>query len=403
MEDIRTTNYAQGFLWFGVSISIAEILAGALIAPLGLCKGIAAILLGHLIGGIIFYLTGYIGAEAKLPAIESTRISFGRRGSYLFSLLNIMQLTGWTAIMIFNASQAFDAITINIFNYSAPVLWRFMIFIFISLLIITGIKNFYKINILAISCLFIISIILSFTVFGEYTTLISHQTGSLSFGEAVELSVIMPISWLPLVSDYTRFLKKKISGNLIGTVSYFIANSWMYIIGLTAAMYTGTSDITELLMKAGLDMIAPMIILLSTISGTFMCSYSAGISFLNITDIVNEKIAALSIIFIGFLIASFISVDSYEGFLYYIGMVFSPLFAILITEYYFIGLTKIETSSVLNIKNIILWCFGVILYRFLMIFNTPLGITLPVMIIIALLSIIINWRKIKCLKPRHVT
>ena len=403
MKDIRTTNYAQSFLWFGASISIAEILAGALIAPLGLFKGITAILLGHLIGGIIFYLTGYIGAESKLPAIESTRISFGRRGSYLFSLLNIMQLTGWTAIMIFNASKAFDAITIDIFNYSAPGLWRITIFIFISLLIITGIKNFYRINILAISCLFIISIVLSFTVFKEHQVLMPQQTGSLSFGAAVELSVIMPISWLPLVSDYTRFLKKKISGNLAGTLSYFIANSWMYIIGLAAAIYTGTSDITELLMKSGLDMIAPLIILLSTISGTFMCSYSAGISFLNITNIVNEKIAALSITFLGLLIALFISVESYEGFLYYIGMVFSPLFAILITEYYCIGLTKIEESSVLNIKNIILWCFGVILYRLLMIYNTPLGITLPVMITIALISIIINWRNNKCLKQKLVT
>ena len=165
----------------------------------------------------------------------------------------------------------------------------------------------------------------------------------------------------------------------------------------------GTSDITELLMKSGLNMIAPLIILLSTISGTFMCSYSAGISFLNITNIVNEKIAALSITFLGLLIALFISVESYEGFLYYIGMVFSPLFAILITEYYCIGLTKIEESSVLNIKNIILWCFGVILYRLLMIYNTPLGITLPVMITIALISIIINWRNNKCLKQKLLT
>ena len=49
-------------LWFGAAISMAEIFTGGLLSPLGFSDGVMAIILGHLIGGIIMILVGYIGA-----------------------------------------------------------------------------------------------------------------------------------------------------------------------------------------------------------------------------------------------------------------------------------------------------------------------------------------------------
>lgn len=81
-------------LWFGAAISIAEILTGGLIAPLGFRSGLIAIIIGHLIGTTILVLGGIIGTEARLPSIMSTGISFGKYGAYLFSVLNVLQLLG---------------------------------------------------------------------------------------------------------------------------------------------------------------------------------------------------------------------------------------------------------------------------------------------------------------------
>ena len=53
-----------------------------------------AILIGHLIGCAVLFFTGFIGAKSGLSAIESTRISFGKYGSFWFSLLNVVQLLG---------------------------------------------------------------------------------------------------------------------------------------------------------------------------------------------------------------------------------------------------------------------------------------------------------------------
>ena len=46
----RTSLFENGMIWFGAGISIAEILTGTYLAPLGFGSGLAAILIGHLIG-----------------------------------------------------------------------------------------------------------------------------------------------------------------------------------------------------------------------------------------------------------------------------------------------------------------------------------------------------------------
>ena len=89
----------------------AEILTGALLAPLGFEMGMGAILVGHVIGAALLLPAGLIGAQSGLSAARSVRISFGRYGSYAFSILNLVQLLGWTAIMIVSGAKAMDGIT----------------------------------------------------------------------------------------------------------------------------------------------------------------------------------------------------------------------------------------------------------------------------------------------------
>ena len=50
MSEKRTSLWENGLIWFGAGVSIAEILTGTYLAPLGFGKGLMAIILGHLIG-----------------------------------------------------------------------------------------------------------------------------------------------------------------------------------------------------------------------------------------------------------------------------------------------------------------------------------------------------------------
>ena len=106
----RTSLFENGLIWFGAGVSIAEIVTGTYLAPLGFGKGLAAILLGHVIGCVLLYLAGHMGGVLRRSAMETAKLSFGQKGALLFAVLNILQLVGWTGIMIYDGALAADTI-----------------------------------------------------------------------------------------------------------------------------------------------------------------------------------------------------------------------------------------------------------------------------------------------------
>ena len=52
----------------------------------------------------------------------------------------------------------------------------------------------------------------------------------------MELAVAMPLSWLPVISDYTREAEKPVKATVVSCLTYFAASSWMFVIGMGAAL-----------------------------------------------------------------------------------------------------------------------------------------------------------------------
>lgn len=63
MEEKRTGLFENGLIWFGAGVSIAEILTGTYLAPLGMGKGLAGIIVGHIIGCLMLFLAGVIAGK----------------------------------------------------------------------------------------------------------------------------------------------------------------------------------------------------------------------------------------------------------------------------------------------------------------------------------------------------
>ena len=378
-----TSVFSNSLIWFGAGISIAEILTGSYFAPLGFSKGIAAILIGHAIGCALFFFTGYIGALSKKSSMETTRISFGKIGGSFFALLNVLQLVGWTGIMIYDGSLAANGIA-----NSSSWIWALVIGALIVLWILIGITNIGKLNLVAMTALFVLTLVLCKVIFfGKNAVVAIESAGeSLSFGAAVELAVAMPLSWLPLISDYTKDSAKPFAATLASTLTYFAVSCWMYIIGMGAALLTGTSDIAQIMLKAGLGIPALVIIVLSTVTTTFLDAFSAGISFRAIFKNANTKIVGVIVALVGTLAAVFYPMDNITDFLYLIGSVFAPMTAILIADFF---VTKNESSKKqIDFVRIALWVLGFILYRILMKYDIPCGNTLPDMAITFVLTLV---------------
>ena len=387
-EKTSLSSFGLFALWFGAAVSMAEIFTGGLLAPLGFSEGLKAILLGHLIGGLILILGGYIGAKSKLPAIMSTRISFGRYGSYLFSLLNVLQLIGWTAVMIISGGRAANELGINLFEFDSINTWAIAIGVLIALWIWLGKVGFQKLNLIAVILLFVLTLVLCGVVFQEGSILHVKPTGEMSFGSALELSIIMPLSWLPLISDYTRFAKSK-KGGLIGSFTgYFIGSSLMYAIGLAIALYAKDASLGTMMMALHLGFVALGIVLLSTITTTFLDAYSAGVTFTNIFPHINERKIAFVLAVVGLLVALFTPIEQYENFLYAIGSVFGPLFAIVLSDYFIFKKEQIEPTLALQVGSLLVWVIGVALYYQFITLDLPLGSTLPTMLATSILFII---------------
>lgn len=382
MTEKKTSIFANGLIWFGAAVSIAEILTGTFIAPLGFEKGFYAILIGHLIGCTFLFFAGLIGARTEKSAMETVKMSFGQKGSLLFSSLNVLQLVGWTAVMIVSGAAAANAVV----TLGGDWIWSVIIGAFIIVWILIGIRNLGKINIVAMSALLILMVLLSKSAFSLTSGF--QADDSISFGGAVELAVAMPLSWLPLISDYTRAAKKPFGATMTSVLVYFAVSTWMYLIGMGAAIFTGESDVTAILLKAGLGVGALIIVVFSTVTTTFLDTYSAGVSSVSISTKIKEKPAAIVVCIVGTFLAIFTPITQYENFLYLIGSVFAPMIAIMIVDYFFFK----KDCSGQNVvwSNLILWVIGFIIYRLFLSLDTPVGISLPVMAITGVLAVIRN-------------
>lgn len=382
MEEKRTSTFENGLIWFGAAVSIAEILTGTYFAPLGFWKGILAILIGHIIGCAMLFFAGLIGGKVRKSSMETAKMSFGCKGGLLFAALNIIQLVGWTAIMIYDGALAAN----SIWSIGNP-LWCILIGGLIVLWILIGIKNLGKVNTVAMTALFLLTIVLSFVIFGKGTTQNTIGEG-LTFGAAVELSVAMPLSWLPLISDYTREAAKPVRATVASVVTYGIVSAWMYLIGMGAAIFTAESDIAQIMVKAGLGIAGLLIIVFSTVTTTFLDAYSAGVSSESITTKFSAKWIAVGVAVIGAVGAIFLPLSDITDFLYFIGSVFAPMIAIQIADFFMIK--KDVSQTKFHIRNLIIWLVGFIIYRLLMRMDIILGNTLPDMIITIGICIIVN-------------
>lgn len=378
----------NSLLWFGAAVSVAEIFTGSLLAPLGFKKGLVAIFIGHIIGGILMYLAGMIGGKTKLESIKSSGISVGRIGSYGFSILNILQLIGWTAVMIIGGARALNGIFKSLWGFDNINVFSILICALIILWVIIGLENLGKINSVIISSLFILSLILAGIVFKDSAVVSSVDTNEISMGLGIELSVAMCLSWLPLIGDYTSQSKYPKAVTMASVLAYFFGGSLMYAIGLGSSIYANTSDISQILLAAGLGTVALLIVLLSTVTTTFLDVYSAGVSFDNISQRFGRKKVMTIISIIGLLIAIYFNIEHYESFLLLIGSVFSPMISIMIADVFISK--KMQVSKGIDITGIVLWLIGFILYRMSLSISTPLGNSVPVIFLTVLIATVVR-------------
>jgi putative hydroxymethylpyrimidine transporter CytX len=381
----------SSLIWFGAAVSIAEVITGSLIAPLGFERGMAAILLGHLIGAIPLLLAALIGSDTGQSAMGTVRRAFGRAGGALFSVLNIAQLLGWTAVMISAGAAACE----QILDLSLPWIWPAVIALLICLWILVSAGGLKWLGAVSAVMLAVFCLVASVFVFAGSDIFVAASAipGDISFGGAVELAAAMPLSWLPLISDYTRRASRKVLVPVTSVAVYTLVSCWMFAIGLGLAIYAwqnaASEDLVQLMLALGLGAVALPAVILQTVTTTYLDANSAGVSFASITGRAPEKAAAVLACLGGMLIAIFASEGAYVDFLYLISAVFAPMSAVLIVDHFIYR--RDSSKKLFCWSNLVIWAIGFASALLLMEFpviDSPVGTTLLVMLGSAIMAII---------------
>lgn len=383
-------NHNQFLLWFGAAISIAEIITGTLIAPLGLVKGSLAIIIGHLIGAFLLLLpASFLGGTRHQNAIELTAPIYGKIGFILFAILNVIQLIGWTGIMIANAAQAMQQLKLTHLSYlmNAIIVAGLIIF---WLAIKT--QFFFKLN----NSIVLLLVVACLGLFWQLSQFAGHAThlsaNPLSFGAAIELSIAMALSWLPLIADYTKDSKKPLALSLWSTSGYFLGSLMMFFLGFLTVITTGYTDFNQFLATSRFGFLILFIIIFSTITTTFLDAYSAGVNLKNLFPKIRYSENGLGIVvtLIGLGLIANQQLFKYELFLTLISAAFTPLYTIVFFNYFYRRL-----PIAVNFSG---WLLGAIAYYGLQRFDFPLGTTVLLMVclwlILCCIAQVVGHRKI---------
>ena len=371
MKNTHITQPQFAMIWFGAALSIAEIMTGTYLGPLGLTQGLYAIILGHIIGGILLFGAGLIGGRLRQGSMNTTAFSFGPLGAKGFAFLNMLQLIGWTSIMIYDAMLALQELA-----PLSPMIWTIGIGELVILWLFIGLHNTGYIQAIVSILLLGLTLYMGAHMISQWPNEASLLTsGNMSFIAALELSIAMPLSWLPLISDYTRESKKPFSASLTSATVYTVTSIVMYTLGLSAAIFGGGDSIITIMMNAGLGLAGLIVIIFSTVTTTFMDAYSAGVSSTTIYKSASSKGIAVVVTIVGTIAAILYPMDDITDFLYLIGSVFAPMIAILLADY-FINRQQVQTISAYLVRGLI-WVVSVGLYHYMLHNESTIGATLP--------------------------
>lgn len=382
-------------LWGDLAVSLLVMVAGALLVDqavigLGTKDAMLAIVVGTLLGAVILSLAGIVGATTGVPTMVGLRACLGIRGSYLGSSVNVLQLVGWAAIEIIVMAQAAKALSDHYLGFSAYYLW-IVLFGVVGLAMAVGgpvavVRQFMQ--------KFGLWVVLAAAAWLTYRLFDVYDMGEIwrtkgaqgSFWLGVDLVVSLPVSWLPLVGDYSRFARGPVAGAVGTYIGYAIANIWFFALGMFYVLAlqgeggagTLVGDLVTTLLPLTFGWFALIVLLVGETDEAFANIYSTAVSFRNLVPRLTHTSLAIGVGIAAILVAMLLDqlgwAASYENFLLLIGGVFVPLFGVFIADYFVVRGRRYEVSELyresgtywygsgVNLVGVVVWGLGFVLY-----------------------------------------
>src|SRR5919206_741091 len=328
----------NGMLWSSLGLSLLVLVAGAFLVPaLSLPRALLAILVAGLFGNALFGCAAGIGAEAGVPAMVLLRAPLGRAGSYLPTGLNVLQNLGWTIFEVLVIATAARALV-----HGPLWMWKLGAAAAATILALVGPIGFVREWVKRVALWVVLASLAYLTWWTLHDANLGdlwsqRGKGGLSFWQGVDLMVAMPVSWLPLAADYTRFSRGGRSAFWGTSLGYLVPNVWLYGLGAILLLTRGLSDAPSVLTAIASGGAAAAVALLALgvdeTKEPFANVYSAALSLQNVLPRVPQRLLILAVGAIATVGAFVINLVHYQDFLYLLGSFFVPLFGVLLAQW----------------------------------------------------------------------
>lgn len=390
--DRRLSAVDMAVLWGDLGIGLLVLVTGGLLVPgLGFATALVTIVIGSIIGVALLSIAAAAGAQHGIPTMVLLRPVLGIRGSWVASGFNLIQLIGWTAVELWAMSYVADLVSSRVFGFSNRGMWLAAMAIVCTGFALWGpvgvtrvwMEKFGAWVIGGISLLVTIAVLTSAGIGAALAA--PGRGGFPTFGSGLDLVIALPVSWFPLVADYTRFGSRARSA-FFGTFwGYLVANIWLYALGALLILSGGATPdpagiAVGILAIAGGSVVG-ILFLVGLLAGetdeAFADIYSGAVTLQNIFPKAPQKGLVLAVSAIGTGLAAALTMELYESFLFLIGSIFVPLLGVFAADHFFVRRGRIDSEQLyqehgrywfsggVRVVALVPWVAGFVIYHWI--------------------------------------
>ncbi|MDQ1485622.1 MAG: nucleobase:cation symporter, family [Actinomycetota bacterium] len=365
--------FDQVGLWGNLGVSLLGF-TGALVVlqPFGegtpelpLAAALIATVIGTAMGSIAIGLAAVPGARTGAPAMVLLRGLFGARVSYLPTGLNILQLLGWGIFEIVTIASAAHQLAPGMPGWGYKLIAG----------LVTTVLALRPLGVVRVLRKYVTGAVVVVMVY-LFVQLLRHPLPSVShpswhgFWPAVDTTLAVAISWVPVAADYTRHSKSPRTAFAAAFVGYTITQVACYALGLIAILTVATDGATNHIWGAfiavPLGTLAFAVLAIREIDQSFCNVYSTAVSVQNLRPRWDRRVLALVIGTAATVLALVIDINNYSSFLSLIGSVFVPLFAVLVVDYFAFGGARswnLSQQAPARWAMLVPWLAGFVVYQ----------------------------------------
>jgi len=354
-------------LWGSVGVSLYVMPFGSLLVPaLSIERAFAAVLVAMLIGALLLAAVAAVAAHSGLSTVELLARLFGDRATPAVAVLLLVRNVAWAAFALSLIAGAAELVSARALGAGLRPLWV-VAFGLAGLALAAAGPEFTVRKLLRRAGLWLALLVAAVVTLSAYmefevpTYLKRPAVGGWpSFWQAVDVMLIVPLLWLPLVADYARH-GKSAAGAFVGSFAgFFVASVWLGFLGVVYLPAVESADISGFVVGMKLGLGALVILLLLQTDELFVGVHSAGVALRALVPL-GRRAGAVALGVLVIALALPFDLLQAEGWLLLLASLFIPLFGVLLAD----QLAR-EPASVHDAPSALAaWAAGFLLYHWI--------------------------------------